>query len=283
MHDNISDEAEASQNEANAPEAREVLTETTTKQHTSLAESELEASMSDVLPLSPIGGVSENTNVISQAPKKSGERHGLRRGNAGGRAQSSGSSASVGGLIENPAEFKETLSGTGVRPQARPHGNFQRRERNDNADQVANEKIREKIEEARNGGSWRIREKPEKTFHHPQSNTRTSQPKLVIEPAPLPEQKYGPSLFERLKTRILAIFGIGKKKGKKNRRRRHGKKFYGNENNRFRNDFRNGGNGKNFDRNRQRNSGFRGNNRRFNKNGNSRPQNGGGNAPTPKA
>ncbi|MCD8283761.1 MAG: hypothetical protein LUD52_03460 [Opitutae bacterium] len=300
MPDNISEgvdtpKADAPQNEQNVAETQKNPPETPAKPHATLAESELESSLSSVLPLSPIGGESEPAK--ENAAKKVGEHHhGLRRGNGGGKPQKNAGAAASVGLVENPAEFKETLSGSGPKPREqreRYRGNFQRRPQENarpaqadspapaaaNPDDAASEEIREKIENARSGGSWRIRETPEKNFHRQQSAPRNPRPKLVIEPAPFPEQNAEPTLLERLKNRIREIFKIVKKKIKKKDRKRGGK-FRGKDN-RPRKDFRNNGNGKNFNRNRPRNNnGYRGNkNRNFNNNGGRRQDNGGSSAP----
>lgn len=241
--------------EAEMPQIPEEKTE---KPHVGLAESALEASHSTVLPLSPIGGDAEK-NVGNKSEKKSGGRHGLRRGASGKKGKNNGASASVG-LIENPNQFTETLSGTGPKP--REHRRERSEEQPSNAPEAAKSEtadVAEKIEEARQGGEWRIREKREKNFRHPQSNAGVARPKLIIEPAPIPVQEEEPSFWQKLKARIFAFFKISKKKKKHNRGKKHGGKFRG-DRPQGKKDFRNHGRDgkKNF--NRHRNSGFRGNN-----------------------
>lgn len=264
MPDNITEETAASPEVSTAVPANESVAEQapetpTTKPHTTLAESALESSLSDVLPLSPIGGKPEKT-TSGNAEKKNGGRHGLRRGASAKKGKPAGAGASVG-VIENPEQFTETLSGSGPKPRERRRDREARPQENvpaiasENA--PANENVAEKIEEIRQGAGWRIREKREKNFHHVQANAGTPRPKLIIEPAPIPVQEEEPSFWQKLKARILAFFKIGKKKhqrGKKRGGKFRGDRPYGKK------DFhgqRQGGK-KNFNRNR--NSGFRGNN-----------------------
>ena len=82
---------------------------------------------------------------------------------------------------------------------------------------------------------WELREEPVPEAlrrRHPQSNAGGNRTKLIIEPAPIPEQEKDPSVWQKFKAKILAIFGLNKKKKKKNRRggknrNRKGKKFNG--------------------------------------------------------
>lgn len=240
--------------EAETPQIPEEKAE---KPQTGLAESALESSHSDVLPLSPIGGDTEKNNA-EKSEKKSGGRRGLRRGANGKKGKQNGPSASVG-LIENPTQFTETLSGPGPKPREN------RRERPENAPAENADsakpaaELAEKIEEVRQGGEWRVREKREKNFRHPQSNAGTARPKLIIEPAPIPVQEEEPSFWQKLKARIFAFFKINKKKKKHNRGKKRNGKFRGDRphgKKEFHNHGRDGK--KNF--NRHRNSGYRGNN-----------------------
>ncbi len=80
-----------------APETTEIQSE---KNHTKLAEAELESSLSNVLPLSAINASNENSEE-KIVEKKQNERHGLRRGNAS-KTKKNGASANVG-VVENPA------------------------------------------------------------------------------------------------------------------------------------------------------------------------------------
>lgn len=264
MPDNITEETPASPELSTAVPATESVAEQAPetpkpKPHTSLAESALESSLSDVLPLSPVGGESEK-NTPGKSEKKNGGRHGLRRG-ASAKKGKSGLAGSSVGVIEKPEEFKETLSGTGTKPRE-PRREFRPQEgvpaEKPSADGSVEENVAEKMEEIRQGAGWRIREKREKNFHHFQANAGAQRPKLIIEPAPIPVQEEEPSFWQKLKNRILAFFKIGKKKKKAHGKKRGGK-FRG-ERPFGKKDFhgqRQGGK-KNFNRNR--NSGFRGGN-----------------------
>lgn len=261
MPDNIQEEKAASSatsSPATAVQATETLPspeEKTEKPQLALAESALESSHSDVLPLSPIGSVAEQ-NVPGKFEKKSGGRHGLRRGASGQKNKNGSVSASVG-LIENPEQFRETLSGTGPKPRE-PRRSRPENPVAENAKPVS-ESVAEKIEEVRQGGEWRVREKREKNFRHLQSNAGTQHPKLIIEPAPIPVQEEEPSFWQKLKARIFAFFKINKKKKKNKHGKKHGGKYKGDRphgKKEFRHRPHDGK--KNFNRNR--NSGFRGQN-----------------------
>lgn len=236
--------------------------------HVGLAESALESSLSDVLPLSPIGGEPEKSN-----DGKSENKFGRNRRNRNASAKKNGASAAVG-VIDDPAQFTETLSGNGPKPRERRRDRQERREKAPteaaSAEQPAapaseevlppNAAVAEKIEETRQGGSWRVQEKREKNFRHFQAKSGAQCPKLIIEPAPIPVQEEEPSFWSKLKARILSIFGGGKKKKKNRHGRRRGGKRHGNRSFDKKDFHGNGQNGrKNFGRNR--NSGFRGGNR----------------------
>lgn len=236
--------------------------------HVGLAESALESSLSDVLPLSPIGGEPEKSN-----DGKSENKFGRNRRNRNASAKKNGASAAVG-VIDDPAQFTETLSGNGPKPRERRRDRQERREKAPteaaSAEQPAapaseevlppNAAVAEKIEETRQGGSWRVQEKREKNFRHFQAKSGAQCPKLIIEPAPIPVQEEEPSFWSKLKARILSIFGVGKKKKKNRHGRRRGGKRHGNRSFDKKDFHGNGQNGrKNFGRNR--NSGFRGGNR----------------------
>lgn len=262
MPDNITEETAASPEISTSVPATENVAEqapetSAPKPQASLAEAALESSLSDVLPLSPIGGESEKNT--SGKPEKKNGRHGLRRGASAKKGKTGASGASVG-VIENPEQFTETLSGTGPKPRdrrdTRPQENTVAEANVENAS--AGEAVEEKIEEIRQGAGWRIREKREKHFRV-QANAGTPRPKLIIEPAPIPVQEDEPSFWQKLKNRILAFFKIGKKKKKNQRGKKRNGKFRG-DRPQGKKDFhgqRHGGK-KNFNRNR--NSGFRGNN-----------------------
>lgn len=256
MSDNIQEEKAASPvSSSPASVVQETETfpipeEKTEKPQGVLAESDLESSHSDVLPLSQIGSVADQSTT-GKSEKKSGGRHGLRRGASGQKNKSGNASASVG-LIEKPEQFKETLSGTGLKPRE------SRRPRSENTTSAV-ENVAEKIEGVRQGGEWRVREKREKNFRHIQSNTGAQHPKLIIEPAPIPVQEEEPSFWQKLKARIFAFFKINKKKKKNKQGKKHGGKFRGDRSHgkkEFRHRPHDGK--KNFSRNR--NSGFRGQN-----------------------
>lgn len=232
-----------------------------------LVESDLEASHSEVLPLSPIAAASAGDAgaVVNDAEKKQGRR-GLRRGNSGrGRRDGKNAAQSVG-VVENPGEAKETLSGKFVDGYEK------------NKEGVRSRDLREKPDHpvkdtAPGAQGWCLKESSEGARRrHPQSNTNTNRAKLIIEPAPIPEQEKDPSFWQKFKNKILAIFGLNKKKKKQDKKRRggkyrnkHGKPFQG---------------GKNPQGDRNGNRDFRGNNRRHrhkrgHRSGNSgdRPQN----------
>lgn len=261
MPDNITEETAASPDVPTSVPATENVAEQAPetpapKPQASLAESALESSLSDVLPLSPIGGEPEKNT--SGKPEKKNGRHGLRRGASAKKGKSGAAGASVG-VIENPEQFTETLSGTGPKPRERRRDSFLQENVEAKIEKTpAGEGVEEKIEEIRQGAGWRIREKREKHFHV-QANAGTPRPKLIIEPAPIPVQEEEPSFWQKLKTRILAFFKIGKKKKKHQRGKKRSGKFRGDRLH-GKKDFhgqRHGGK-KNFNRNR--NSGFRGNN-----------------------
>lgn len=269
MPDNITEENAAPTDVSTVVPANENVAEqapeiSAPKPPASLAESALESSLSDVLPLSPIGGeIEKNTN--GNTGKKNGGRHGLRRG-ASAKKGKSGAASSVG-VIENPEQFTETLSGAGPKPREQ-----RRREREarspenvpagaNSGSEPSEENVAEKIEEIRQGAGWRIREKREKNFRHALPNAGTPRPKLIIEPAPIPVQEEEPSFWQKLKNRILSFFKIGKKKKKHQRGKKRGGKFRGERPNGkkdFRGPHHGHGGKKNFNRNR--NSGYRGGN-----------------------
>ncbi len=235
-----------------------------------LVESSLEAAHSDALPLSPIDAPVEESAV---APEKSTEqkqgRRGLRRGNSGrGRRDGKKAAQSVG-IVENPGEVKETLSGKFVDGYEKDKEFRRTRERREKTEAA----VREDVPAAQ---GWCLKDAPEGARRrHPQSNTNSNRAKLIIEPAPIPEQEKDPSFWQKFKAKILSIFGLNKKKKKHDKKRRggkyrnkHGKNFQGGKNERNGNrDFR-GGN-------------RRGRHHRGPRPGNSgaRPQNGGNNTP----
>ena len=204
MPDNINEDAlknDAVKSDA-APAAQETAPkteETPAKPHTAtLAEASLESSLSDVLPLSPIAGSEPAANEAKR--EKKNERRGLRRGNSGNGKSKAGNSASGNvGVVENPAEFKETLSGTGPKPRR------EREPRRENgkpfdvaaaaAATVSPEKTAPAVE-VKPGSGWSIEEKKERNYRRNQPNAgANNRPKLFIEPAPIPEQEAEPSFW----------------------------------------------------------------------------------------
>lgn len=236
-----------------------------------LVESNLEASHSEVLPLSPI----ETADAAENAPRENAngqnKHRGLRRGNAGRNNRRGNTAEKSVGVVENPQDVKETLSGKFVDGYDKDKDFRRARERRENAEKSAAQ-----------AQGWRLSESDiDPSRRHPQSNTGANRGKLIIEPAPIPEQEKDPSFWQKFKAKILSIFGLNKKKNKKNRRggkyrNKHGKKFYNGKDgegrpNGFKKDFR-GGN--------RRNRHFRGN-----RGGNSgaRPQQNGNGGSTPPA
>ena len=252
------------------------------EKHERLVESKLEASLSDVLPLSPIETAAPEAGRGEDAGRRKHGRRGLRRGNSGrGSREGKNPSQSVG-VVENPGEATETLSGKFVDGYDKDKEFRKARERREKAAEIA-----ARADAAPAAQGWCLTESSKTPpRRHPQSNTNANRAKLIIEPAPIPEQEKDPSFWQKFKAKILSIFGLDKKKKKdKNRRggrnrNRHGKKF--------RDGNRNGGG--EFRKDGNRNGEFRGGNRRNRHNrgprpGNSgaRPQNNGGNAGGDKA
>lgn len=235
-----------------------------------LVDSSLEASHSEALPLSPISAsAEESASVAGKNSDKKHGRRGLRRGNSGrGRRDGNAAAAQSVGIVENPGEVKETLSGKfvdGYEKDKEPRRARERREKTENPSK----------EESPSAQGWCLKETPEAVRRrHPQSNTNSNRAKLIIEPAPIPEQEKDPSFWQKFKAKILSIFGLNKKKKKHDKKRRGGK---------FRNKH-----GKNFQGGKNDHSGkrdFRGGNRRGRhhrgpRSGNSgaRPQVGGNNS-----
>lgn len=251
------------------------------EKHERLVESDLEAAHSDVLPLSPIEAPEDSASAPDEDRNRHGHgRRGLRRGNAGRGARRGNNAAQSVGIVENPEDAQETLSGKFVDGYEKDK-EFRR----------AREQRRNRAEAAAAGAvpaaqGWCLTEPSDPTRHcHPQSNTNANRTKLIIEPAPIPEQEKDPSVWQRFKAKVLAIFGLDKKKKNRDKKKRrggkyrnkHGKKFPGKGG-----DFRKG--------DRNGNQDFRGGNRRNRHNrgprpGNSgaRPQNNGGNGNPPAA
>lgn len=230
-----------------------------------LVESALESSHSEVLPLSPIEASASESAPVEKGGEKKHGRRGLRRGNAGRGKRDGKNAAQSVGVVENPSEVKETLSGKFVDGYEKDKEFRRARERQDAV----------KNAETPAAQGWELKEPSESgRRRHPQSNTNSNRAKLIIEPAPIPEQEKDPSFWQKFKTKILSIFGLNKKK-KKNDKKRHGGKYRNKHGKKF--------HGKG-DRNGNRD--FRGGNRRGRHNrgprpGNSgaRPQNGGNNTP----
>ena len=237
-----------------------------------LVESSLEASHSEALPLSPVvAGTEEVAPATGKNTDNKYARRGLRRGNSGrGRRDGNANMAQSVGVVENPGEVRETLSGKFVDGYEKEKAPRRARER------------REKTEISPKGDSqgaqgWCLKEASESVRRrHPQSNTNSNRAKLRIEPAPIPEQEKDPSFWQKFKAKILSIFGLDKKKKKHDKKRRGGK---------FRNKH-----GKNFQGGKNDHGGkrdFRGGNRRGRhhrgprpgKSG-ARPQGGGSSSPT---
>lgn len=250
------------------------------KQQERLVESALEAKHSDALPLSPIetsapvNAESENKNT-----NKHQGRRGLRRGNSG-RGNRGGKNAAQGvGIVENPQDVKETLSGKFVDGYQKDKEFRPRREK---AKPEVAAKSNDAVSAEPQAKGWCPPEAQEASRRrHPQSNTNANRGKLIIEPAPIPVQEKDPSIWQKFKAKILAIFGLDKKKKKHDKKRhggkyrnKHGKKFQGK-----------GGEFRKGDRNGKQE--FRGGNRRNRHNRGPRPgnsgarphQNSGGNTP----
>lgn len=235
-----------------------------------LVESPLEASHSEVLPLSPIEASSSETAVPAEKgrEKKQGRR-GLRRGNSGRGNRHGKNPAQSVGVVENPSEVKETLSGKFVDGYEKDQEFRRARERREKAEAAKNE--------APAAPGWELKDATEGARRrHPQSNSNVNRAKLIIEPAPIPEQEKDPSFWQKFKAKILSIFGLNNKKSKKNDKKRRGGKY------RNKQGKKNHGKGGQGERNGHRE--FRGGNRRGRHNrgprpGNSgaRPQNGNGN------
>lgn len=238
-----------------------------------LVESSLEASLSNVLPLSPIE--TEKKPAAEQNSNKGNQHRGLRRGNNGrnGKRGNENANRQSLGVVENPSDAKESLSGKFVDGYEKDSDFRRARERREVAASVAEKKP------AAQG--WCLTDSDDPHCRHPQSNTNTPRAKLIIEPVPIPEQEKDPSVWQKFKAKILSIFGLDKKKkrnknrkGGKFRKNKNGKKFYGKGGDFRRNDENNG--------NRE----FRGNRRRRhrrgrgNNNSGARPQNNGGNKPS---
>lgn len=239
------------------------------EKHERLVESELEASLCDVLPLSPIeaSAPAAETDGENANGKKHGRR-GLRRGNSGRGSRDGKNPAQSVGIVENPGEATETLSGKFVDGYDKDKEFRRARERREKAAEIA---ARGNAEPSAQG--WCLTESGDRpSRRHPQSNTNSNRTKLIIEPAPIPEQEKDPSFWQKFKAKILSIFGLDKKKKKDKHRRggkyrnRHGKKFRDGKNGgEFRKDGNRGGG----------NGGFRGGNRRNRHNRGPRPGNSG--------
>lgn len=244
------------------------------EKHERLVESDLEAAHSRVLPLSPIESAEETPAAGNSEQKNRGHR-GLRRGNAGRGHRNGKNAAQSVGVVENPNEVRESLSGKFVdgyeKDKEFRRAREQRRKNAEGAAPVG--------ETAPAAQGWCLTDSSDPHCRrHPQSNTNANRTKLIIEPAPIPVQEKDPSFWQKFKAKVLSIFGLDKKKKKdKNRRggkyrNKHGKKFYGDNKG---GDFRKG------DRN---NGEFRGGNRRKRRgrgprpgNSGARPQQNGGN------
>ena len=183
-----------------------------------------------MLPLSPIeNGAPETASGENAAERKHGRR-GLRRGNAGRRGNGKNAAAHSVGIVENPGDAEESLSGKFVDGYDKDKEFRRARERREKAAEAA-----ARAEAAPHAQGWELREEPVPEAlrrRHPQSNAGGNRTKLIIEPAPIPEQEKDPSVWQKFKAKILAIFGLNKKKKKKNRRggknrNRKGKKFNG--------------------------------------------------------
>ena len=237
-----------------------------------LVESSLEASHSEVLPLSPIAASASETAVPAEkGNEKKNARRGLRRGNSGRGNRNGKNAAQSVGVVENPNEVKETLSGKFVDGYEKDKEFRRARERREKAESAQSE--------APAAHGWELKDANTEAARrrHPQSNTNANRAKLIIEPAPIPEQEKDPSFWQKFKAKVLAIFGLDKKKKKHDKKRRGGK-YRNKQGKKFH------GKGGQDDRNGKRD--FRGGNRRGRHNrgprsGNSgaRPQNGGNNTP----
>lgn len=275
---------QAAENAAPAPEIP-VAAAPAEEKHERLVESDLEAAHSRVLPLSPIESADEAPASGNAEQKNRGHR-GLRRGNVGRGARNGKNAAQSVGVVENPGEVRESLSGKFVDGYDKDKDFRRAREqRRRNAEAAAAAATGETAPAAQ---GWCLTDSDDPHCRrHPQSNTNANRTKLIIEPAPIPEQEKDPSVWQKFKAKILSIFGLDKKKKKdKNRRggkyrNKHGKKFYGDGKN---GEFRKG------DRNNGGNGEFRGGNRRKRRgrgprpgNSGARPQQGGGNGNPPAA
>lgn len=243
-----------------------------------LVNSALEASLSEVLPLSPIETAGKEPATARENAEKKHGRHGLRRGNVGRNNRRGGKAAEPSvGIVENPKEATESLSGKFVDGYDKDKEFRHAREKREAA-------VAARVEGAAPAAKgWCLTEPalahsaPGATDatrdmatrrRYPQSNSgAANRPKLIIEPSPIPEQEKDPSLWQRLKAKLLALFGLKKKENSEKRRR--GGNAGGNN--------RNGG-GKSFPpRNGNfRNKGDRGNEKRGEfRGGNSRRRRGG--------
>lgn len=245
-----------------------------------LVDSSLEASHSDVLPLSPIESETKPVNGNEKSAEKQ-QRHGLRRGNAGRSGNRDVNKSSGPGIVENPGDVKETLSGKFV------NGYDKDKEFRRAREQRRDAAIAREDAAAAHAQGWCLTGSDDPHCRHPQSNSNAGRGnKLIIEPAPIPEQEKDPSVWQKFKAKILAIFGLGKKrKNDKNRRNgkfrhdKNGKKFYGDKNG-FRRDGKNNGGNRDF-RGGKRHG--RNRNRGRHNNSGARPQQNGGGNNTPAA
>ncbi len=270
--------------------APETPSATESKHHERLVESSLEASHSEVLPLSPIetgAPASAETATTKGADVRGGEKNkrhgGLRRGNAGWRHSRDNRTGQSVGIVENAQDAKETLSGKFVDGYDKEKEFRRARELRENQGKPA-EATADPLASPRAQG-WALTEKSlDPSRRHPQSNAKSSRGKLIIEPVPIPEQEKDPSFWQKFKAKILSIFGLKKKADKKGKNRRrggkyrnkHGYKYFNNKDdasrgNGFKKDFR-GGNRKN-----RRERGARGGN------SGARPQNNAGTPPSAPA
>lgn len=273
-----------------------------------LAESALEAAHSNVLPLTPIETAAPETAAKQNGDRKHGHR-GLRRGNAGrGNHHDANAAAHSVGIVENPKDAKESLSGKFVDGYEKDKEFRRAREKREAAAASAHEKsaapagtAAANVPESPAAPGWCLTEPAPANSaagatdplrrRNLQASAGASRGKLYIEPAPIPEQEKDPSLWQRFKAKLLSLFGLNKKKNKDGKKRRRGNKNG------------NGGNGKSFppkngagkggefrkgDRGNDKRGEFRGGNRRGRRgrgrrggNSGARPQsqNGGGSAP----
>lgn len=246
-----------------APEVADAPVAPAEEKQERLVESALEATHSDALPLSPITTGTPEKADAEDSVKKQGHR-GLRRGNAGRGKRGNKNAAQSVGVVENPGDVKETLSGKFVDGYEKDK-EFRRARERRNAPAAQGE-------EAPAAQGWCMKESGENANprrRHPQSNAGGNHAKLIIEPAPIPEQEKDPSFWQKLKGKILTFFGLNKKKKKHDKKRhggkyrnKHGKKFHGK-----------GGEFRKGDRNGKQD--FRGGNRRGRHNRGPRPGNSG--------